>query len=308
MAQVTTIKKVKYSDQKEWLELRKQGIGGSDAAAVCGLNPYKSPLQVYFEKLGELNPPQENRFIEWGKILEPVVAEYFSKQTGLKVARVNQILVNPKRPFMLANVDRRIVGRREGLEIKTTSAWNTGRINEGIPDEYALQCHHYMAVTGWERWHLAVLIGGNDFRHFVIERDEEIIEYLISIEKRFWEDHVLKRVPPEPDHRDSELISKMFPQSNGETIELNNPDAESLVESLLTVLEKEKKLKKEKEELQNKLKALLGEAEKAKVGSHIVSWKTVKSSRFNSKSFQKDHPKLFAKYSYTTEYRRFSLK
>ena len=307
MTQVT-IKKVKYSDQKEWLELRKQGIGGSDAAAVCGLNPYKSPLQVYFEKLGELEPPQENRFIKWGKILEPVVAEYFSKQTGLKISRINQILINPKYPFMLANIDRRIVGKREGLEVKTTSAWNTGRINEGIPDEYALQCHHYMAVTGWERWHLAVLIGGNDFRHFVIERDEEIIQNLITIEKRFWEDHVLKRIPPEPDWRDTDLISQMYPHSNGETIEINNPDAESLVESLLSLQEKEKELKKQKEELQNKLKALLGDAEKAVVNGHIVSWKSIKSTGFKTKEFQKDHPDLYSQYTYTREYRRFSVK
>src|SRR5690554_2691682 len=158
--------------REQWLEERRKGIGGSDAAAIAGLSRYRSPIQVYMDKLGLIEPPEENEAMYWGRKLEDIVAEEFSIRTGLKVRRRNAILQHPEYPFMLANVDRLIVGKNEGLECKTTSAYRADEWkDDGIPWEYAIQCYHYMAVTGYKAWWIAALIGGNQFIYKRIERD-----------------------------------------------------------------------------------------------------------------------------------------
>src|SRR5690606_30783967 len=124
----------------------------------------------------------------------------FSLRTGLKVRRRNAILQHQQYEWMIANIDREVVGVREGLECKTTSAFNAGEWkNDEIPAPYIVQCQHYMAVTGYSAWWIAVLIGGNKFVYKRIERDDELIEQLIELEKDFWENHVMKNVPPEMD-------------------------------------------------------------------------------------------------------------
>ena len=297
--------------QEQWLEERRKGIGGSDAPVVAGVSPYKSRLQLYMEKIGEVPIENiENRFTEWGKRLEPIIADAFKEKTGLKIQRVNFILAHKEYPFMIANIDRKIVGVPEGLEIKTTSAWNVGRFRDDIPDDYYIQCLHYLAVTGWDKWHLAVLIGGNDFRHFVIERDEEAINNLIEIEKDFWLNHVEKRIIPEPDHRDSKILASLYPESDANKIvEFENEEhAKSLVEEYFEYAELEKHYKAKKEEIANKIKALMGEAEIGIVNEYKIIWRTITQSRFDTKTFQKEHPEIYSKYLKQTTYRRFLIK
>lgn len=150
---------------EEWLAARRKGIGGSDAAAIAGLNKWKSPVAVYLEKIGQA--PEENVSSEaayWGTVLEDVVAQEFSKRTGLKVRRRNAILQHPEHSFMLANVDRLIVGEKAGLECKTASEYLKEEWKDDeVPAQYLIQCQHYMAVTGYDAWWIAVLIGGNKF-------------------------------------------------------------------------------------------------------------------------------------------------
>jgi putative phage-type endonuclease len=311
MATARKYSRLNYQNEAEWHAIRKQGIGGSDVAAICGVNPYKSPLQVYYEKVdpGKITPFTGNRFTEWGTILEPIVAEKFAQETGLVVRELKATLADKKYPFMRANIDRKIAGKNEGLEIKTTSAWNAGKISEGIPDVYAAQCHHYMMVTGWQRWHLAVLIGGNDFKTFVIERDEEVIQYLKDIEINFWENHVLKKEPPLPSAQDGSLLQDLYPDDPTNEIELDNPDDQELIKRFLTIQEQEKDLKKEKDEIANRLKKTLGdfEAHTALVGNSKVTWKPFSSTRFDSTRFKSEFPKVWAKYSNTTRSRRFTV-
>ncbi|EGL82071.1 phage-type endonuclease [Caldalkalibacillus thermarum TA2.A1] len=296
--------------REEWLKQRQKGIGGSDAAAILGINPWRSPIQVYMEKIGEIDPPPENEAMYWGTRLEEVVAEEFSKRTGLKIRRRNAILQHPGHPWMIANVDRLIVGKKEGLECKTTNEFAKGEWEgDEVPAPYLIQCQHYMAVTGYDAWWIAVLIGGNKFVYKKINRDEELIEYIIEAEKAFWENHVVPRVPPGFDGSDAsaELLKKLYPEAEPESETELPGEACRLVEALDKINAELKELEELKKEYENTLKAMLGEFERGIAGDRIVTWKTVESKRLDTKRFRKDHPELFEEYAKTTKYRRFQI-
>nr|WP_026678188.1 YqaJ viral recombinase family protein [Fictibacillus gelatini] len=297
---------------EQWLQSRKKGIGGSDAAAILGLNKWKSPIAVYLDKIGQA--PKEKEQSEaayFGNVLEEVVAQEFSKRTGLKVRRRNAILQHPEYPWMLANVDRLIVGEKAGLECKTASEYLKDEWKDDeIPASYLIQCQHYMAVTGYEAWWIAVLIGGNKFVYKKIERDEEIIKYLIEEEKIFWLNHVEKEIPPMFDGSDasSDLLKALYPEAKPETeIELP-PDAETLISALDQVSAELKELEARKKEYENQLKAMMGDNEKAYAGERTITWKSIFSNRFDSKRFAKDHPELYQQYLNQSSYRRLAVK
>ena len=150
--------------REEWLELRKTGIGGSDAGAVCGLNPYSSPMKVYRDKTGGVAEELDNESVRQGHDLEEYVARRFTEATGLKVRRSNYMYRSTENPFMIADVDRLVVGEDAGLECKTASACNADKWKDGdIPLHYVMQCCHYMAVTGKRIWYIAAVILGRDF-------------------------------------------------------------------------------------------------------------------------------------------------
>ncbi|WP_186441720.1 YqaJ viral recombinase family protein, partial [Desulfamplus magnetovallimortis] len=178
MKQVVDIRTISY---EEWLQYRRSGIGGSDAGAIAGVNPYSSIASVYFDKVGEINSSPDmqeaSEAIYWGKRLEDIIADEFAKRTGLQIEKSHYILRSEENPFMLANLDRIITGKEEGLECKTTSSFKKCDWDEEcIPEMYMAQVQHYMAVTGFEGWWVAVLIGGNHFRYQYIERDDEYID------------------------------------------------------------------------------------------------------------------------------------
>ena len=173
----------------DWLEYRKQGIGGSDASVVCGINRYKSPVELWMEKTNQLSAQEAGEAAYWGTQLEPFVRAEFTKRTGIKVNLANYILQSEEYPFMLANLDGNCevldVGTC-GFEAKTASAYKAGEWEDTIPDEYMIQVQHYMAVTGYAGFYIAVLIGGNTFKWKFVERDEELISMLIELETAFW--------------------------------------------------------------------------------------------------------------------------
>lgn len=124
----------------EWLELRKTGIGGSDAGAVCGLNPYSSPIKVFYDKTGRETKELDSEAVRQGHDLEEYVAQRFMEATGFRVRRSNYMYRNIKYPFMIADVDRLVVGEDAGLECKTASAYNADKWKDGeIPLHYVMQ-------------------------------------------------------------------------------------------------------------------------------------------------------------------------
>ncbi len=298
--------------REQWLEARRKGIGGSDVSAIAGLNKWKSPVAVYLDKVGQ--SPIEDTAGEaayWGNVMEDIVAQEFSIRTGLKVRRKNAILKHPEHHFMFANVDRLIIGKQEGLECKTASEYLKGEWeDEEIPAAYLLQIQHYMAVTGYKAWHLAVLIGGNKFIHKKVERDEELISYLIQIERDFWENHVLKEIPPAFDGSDAsvDLLKALYPESEPES-EINLPkDAETLLEALEVIKSDIKDLESKKKEYENQIKALMGVNEKAFAGTRKITWKSNSVTRIDSKRLKAEQPELYKKYSNTTSERKFLIK
>ena len=207
----------------EWLKHRQAGIGGSDASCIAGLNPWKSAIQLYMDKKEENPQEQKSLRMELGNRLEGLVAELFTEATGLKVRNVNGILKNDKYPFAFANIDRAIVGEKAFLECKTTNSYALKEWEEGVPAHYEIQCLHYMAITGATHCYIAALIGNSDFIWHKIERDQETIDYLMQIEKDFWENNIEKDVVPMPDGSDaySEYLKKKYDKSNGQVIELH---------------------------------------------------------------------------------------
>ncbi len=262
----------------EWLEWRRKGIGGSDAASICGLSRYNSPLGVYLDKIGEMPPLEDNPRMKAGRKLEPFIADWFAEETGYKVMKRNAIFQHKKFPFMLANIDRWIPGYNAGLEIKNTSEysrhdWFDGKV-EVIPTEYQLQANHYMAVTGAERWFMAVLIGGWDFQWRVIERDEKLIESLIEIESHFWNNHVLTKSVPEVTSKDTDKLDYLYPSSNPTTLEISEVYYD-LIKRLVDTKHDLKRAEEAHEDVKNKVKNLMGENELALwQGEKFCTWKT----------------------------------
>ena len=188
----------------DWLRLRKSGLGGSDAGAVCGLNPYSSPLQVFCDKTTEEVQDHDNESMRQGRDLEEYVAKRFMEETGKKVRRSNFMYRSEEHPFMIADVDRLIVGEDAGLECKTANAYNADKWKDGkIPAHYIIQCYHYMAVTGKKSWYIAVVILGQEFKYAKISWDDEIIRDLITVEENFWKNHILTGIAPKPNGSDA---------------------------------------------------------------------------------------------------------
>lgn len=296
-------------EHEKWLLYRKQGIGGSDAGAVCGLNPYRTAIQVYYDKTSDEVEVIDNEAMRQGRELEEYVARRFYEASGKKVRRANAMFYDENHPFMLADVDRMVVGENAGLECKTASPYAEGNWQEGkIPFSYQLQCHHYMSVCNADAWYLAVLIYGRDFKYYKIERDEEIIRNLIHMEKNFWNEHVLKRVIPDPDGSKvaDAAIAERFKKTESVAIPLNGFDEKlKRRQELLSLLDK---METEKRQIDQELKLYLGDAEIAENTSYRVSWKPVTRSSLDEKRLKEEEPEIYDKYLRVTSSRRFTVK
>lgn len=302
------ITKVKTASHEEWKELRSHYIGGSDAAAVVGLNPFVSRYSLWAEKTGRLPGFEGNLATEVGTYLEEFVAQKFAEETGKKVRRVNMSFLNDEYPFAIANIDRDVVGEDAGLEIKTTSELNLKKFKGGeYPANYYAQMVHYMAVTGKQRWYLAVLIGNREFKWFVLERDEDEIAALMEAEREFM--HLVKtNTPPEPDgmQATSEAIAAMYPESNASSVDLYIYRAE--LARYLSLGKQIKELEQQQTEAANTIKAYLGEAERGECEGFKASWKSQTRRTFDSKRFMADHAELdFSGYYKETSARVFRV-
>jgi putative phage-type endonuclease len=276
----------------DWLSERRNAIGGSDASTIIGLNPWSSPYTVWADKLGKLPPKEDNEAMRIGRDLESYVAQRFTEQTGKKVRRENAILHNPRFPFAHANVDRMIVGEDAGLECKTTSVLNEKRFKNGaFPDNYYVQCVHYMMVTGCKKWYLAVLVLGKEFRVYEIERDEGEIAALAQSEAEFWR-YVESQTPPPADGSDStsETISTIYPHSTEETVDITPYERD--LREYMSLTAQIKALEGRKAEAANKIKAYMNTAGKGESSSYRVSYTSAERSTFDAKRFAAEHSNI----------------
>lgn len=298
-----------HIDKESWLQYRKQGIGGSDAGAVCGLNPYRTAIQVYYDKTSDSIEEIDNEAMRQGRELEEYVAKRFCEASGKRVRRANAMFYDEKNPFMLADVDRMIVGENAGLECKTASPYSEEKWRDDkIPLSYQLQCYHYMSVCNADAWYIAVLIYGRDFKYYRIERDDEVIGNLIRIEEEFWNEYVLKRVIPDPDGSKTAdaAIAERFKESKSTTIPLTGFDERlERRQEILSLLEK---IETEKRQIDQELKLYLGDAEIAENEHYRVSWKNFSRSSIDEKRLKAEQPEIYEKYRRETTSRRFTVK
>lgn len=303
------IKEIAFNNHEEWLEIRKKYIGGSDAAAVVGLNSFSSPYTVWADKLGKLPPKEDNEAMRLGRDLEDYVAKRFTEQTGKKVRRKNFILWNSDYPFAHANVDRLIVGENAGLECKTTSVLNLKSFKNGeFPENYYVQCMHYMAVTGYKKWYLAVLILGKEFKVFEIERDEDEIKALMKAERDFWT-CVEKGEPPMIDGSEAttNTIKTVLAESNDDT-PVNLFAYDSTLEQYIALSKQIKELENLRDEMANKVKVFMDSSAKGESDKFKVSFASALRQSFDSKRFAKDNPNIdLSDYYKTSTYRTFKV-
>ena len=296
--------------REEWLESRRNGIGGSDASAILGVNPYSSPLKVYMDKIGKGVEEEENEAMRQGRDLEPYVAERFCEYTGLKVKKCNRILQHPEYPWMLANIDRQVIGQNAGLECKTTSAFSKFKFDQGeINPHYYWQSMHYMAVTGAEKWYVAVLVQGKDFQVFGLDRDEDAIATLIEAEREFWEEHVVPKVPPLPtgSEADGEALNALYPAAEVEDAAMDLGGLDDLLNLRGMKVEQRDAIQKEIDDIDQQIKAEMGTFERGVSGHWTVRWSNTESRRVDTKALKAKYPKIAEECVKVTKGRRFTV-
>ncbi|MDK4680172.1 YqaJ viral recombinase family protein [Kingella negevensis] len=295
---------------KQFLQDRRQGIGGSDIAAIIGVSQFKTALDVFLSKTTE-QPELKGEHLYWGHALEAPIAARFSEETGELIYRQPEIKKHPKHDFALANADGLIIDKITQqpigiLEIKTANAFKTkewSNEDDGVPIEYIAQVQWYMEIFDVDFAYIAVLIGGSDYRHYRIERDRELAADLLARAKEFWENHVMKNVPPEP--QNAADVQKLYPQDDGEA---QQADTETLIayNELRRLKEQAKVLDEQITEREEMLKTKIGQRAIMLSGEEkLFTWKTQNSNRFDSQAFKAAHPDLYQQYTKTTQTRVF---
>ena len=311
---ILTVEEAEKNHDK-WLAIRNTGLGGSDAGVVMGMNPFKSRLTLWMEKTGQIKEPDlsENESVEMGIKLEPFVADLFTDRTGKKLRKCGT-LQNVDHPWLLANVDRLVVGEDAGLEIKNVGVRQSGLwVDDELPDMYFCQVQHYLMCTGLERWYIAALIGGNRFVYKEVFRNDRFIEDLFQKEAAFWslvENRVMPQVDGMPDTEVA--LQRLYPKAQPESaMEIDS------TEELERIFEDYKSYKKSIEtleqyvaECENRIKTLMGENARCKIGTHKASWINMPGKvSADLKALKEELPDVYKKYTKTgNPYRRFSMK
>ena len=311
----------KNMTQAEWLEVRRKGIGSSDCAAACGLNPYMSMLELWMIKTGRIQQNIEDESeghapLYWGKQLEPLVAEYYSMHTQHKVRRVNAVLQHPDpdKHFMLANLDYSVVGSEEVqiLECKTAGEYGAKLWRDGVPLYVLCQVQHQLAVTGKQAAHICVLICGHETRIFKVTRSESVIQHIINAERYFWE-CLEKDTPPEADASESaaKALQLLYPEHIPlSTTDLSeNEDANQQFEQLIQVRNQVEKYQQQFDLLKHQLQGQMQEAERATFKTGSVTWKKSKDSiSLDTKTLLKSHPEYLIQFPQSKQgTRRFNI-
>ena len=300
-------------NKQEWLRERKNYLGGTDLAAICGLNPYRTALDVYLEKTSDDIAYETNAAMRWGNLLEDVVAKAYSEDTGRTIEIEPNTIYHPEYKFLGANIDRWADDKRRILECKTASflkAKEWGDLGtDQIPESYLIQNATYSAVCNIPVVDTAVLIGGQDFRIYTYNRNKELEDKIIKIGVNFWHNHIEKRIPPKcVSTRDT---FNLFSQSNNKGI--------TAKEDILTKLEELKMAKAEESRIADTIEKLKTDIQEFmrdydvlidNQGNVIATWKnSTPRSFFDLKRFKDEAKDLYLKYtSFAKQSRVFLIK
>ena len=311
--------------REDWLQERRKSLGGSDMGAILGLNHWRSPYTVWADKRGLLPDQEDNEAMRTGRDLEPYVLQRFREASGLKTRRVNAIIRNSDFPHLHANVDSMIVGQNAGVEAKTASALNTKLFRDAeFPASYYAQCVTYLAVTGADRWYLAVLIMGREFKIYQLTRivDDSLppwcessvyvspdeLDALSYASDRFWA-LVENGTPPTIDSAKStaETLDAVFSSPEDEEVDL--ADLHDDVAALIVVQDRIKALKEVAEGYKNRIKAEMEDATRGISSLATVTWKPQYRRVLDVGRLQGDHPEIdLGQYFKTTISRTFKVQ
>ena len=323
--------------REQWLEYRRKGIGGSDAAAVLGISPFRTGRDLYYDKLNIVTADDAENWVqlEVGTLLEPLVAKIFAHKTGYKIYRRPFMFQHPLYPWMLADLDYLVElpdGSNAILEIKTTNYnarenwWYNGE--EIVPIYYESQGRHYMAVMDMDEIFYCCLYGNNEdeviIRH--LYRDREYEQEMVYLEREFWHDHILTRIPP-PYTEDGSLILESLRRRLGAAdktipaIQLDN-DLSATMLRYLRLQEQKQQVETQAKTLDTEMQRLKGQMV-AKLGGscmamgeyggtqYTISYNPVSRTGITKDNLQKLkllHPDIYDEYVTVSESRRFSIK
>lgn len=287
-------------------EARMHGIGGSDAPVIVGVSPYKTAMELWQEKTGEVDPPDldDVEVIRWGNLLEDVVAGEFSRRTGLKLRRVNETIADRRDPFLMAHLDRRVVGERALVEVKTAR----GLDGDAPRADHIVQVQHYLHVADLERAFIVYLVAGQRMVFFEVARDQEAIEQLVEQERTFWR-HVRERTAPAP--QSAFDLRLLFRHDTGGTV-IADDSVRAAVDRLAQIKAQVKALEAQAEAEEKVVLEAMTDASTLidDSGQLLATWKQAKPSRaFDRARLEAEHPEIAA--GYWTEKpgaRRFLLK
>ncbi|MEI7474711.1 MAG: YqaJ viral recombinase family protein [bacterium] len=269
-------------------EERQKYIGGSDISAVMGLNRWKTPLKLWAEKTGKIEPADLSNVdaVKMGNTLEEFVAQQFSTETGKTVRRAPKKYTHKEYDFMGANIDRLVTGTDELLECKTCSLWKKDEWGgDDIPQEYILQVMWYLGITGRKTGYIAVLIGGQHFRYKKIDFDSELFETMIEQALEFW-NCVQNDIPPAILPADSETLLELYPSHSVDIIE--NMEIEDKVAYLQELKMHIKSMQDEQKEIETELKNIINENMGVKTPNYVVTWKEQTSKRVDTQRLKDD--------------------
>lgn len=310
----------KNMSQNEWLELRKKGITGTDLGGLTGVSKYTTAIKIYLDKTGAIPPTEDNEKMYWGRVMEDIIKkEFASRHEEFKVIKPNAILQHKEVDWALANVDgiiyrgsnKKEEAEKGILEIKTVSEylkylWGS----EEVPPQYMVQIQWYMYVTGATFGYFAALLGGNEYIEKYVDRDQELIDMMVSIAKDFWENNYLKKNPPAVDGSEAStnLLSSLYPTAVVKTeIDLTE-EALDFITKREELKAQEKTLKEEISKCENTLKNLLQDNEIGMVQGRKVIWKNQSRTSIDSKKLKLEKPDIFEAYSKTSSFRKFDIK
>jgi putative phage-type endonuclease len=292
---------------------RQKFIGGSDVAAILGLSPWKTPLQLWQDKTQPAMPenvdPAKAKIFARGHRMEPYVVDLLSAESGLKIARRNARYVDPEFSFLAAEIDAE-AETGENIEIKTVSPFKAADWGElgtdSIPVYYTAQAQHGMMIKGASVCVFGVLIGGDDFRIYRVERDELVIAAIRAAEVKFWREHVETLQPPPP--MDAEDVARLFPRDIGTAVEADT-NALIAVNELRELNVEAGEIERRIDGCKESIKRAMGDAARLTLnGKDLATWKSQSARRFDQRAFQAAHADLFEQFIKTTESRVLRLK
>jgi putative phage-type endonuclease len=286
--------------EEQWREVRRGGIGGSDIAAIAGVNPFRSNVDVYLSKVHG-DETEDNERMKWGRELEPLVAREYQNRHNYKVQRVKSVLQHTECDIALANVDRLIVAPPANgiLEVKC-SAWAEAFKNGDIPDMYYCQLQWYLGITGLQWGAFAILLNGNRYiEPDPIHFDKPFFEQLLTVAKNFWKDHVEKKDPPVPfgGVHDKGAHAKLFPHLDEDNWQALDEGWDGLLTHRLLLNGQKKEIEKEVREIDQKLMYTVRDKKYAQSEHCKVTIIDKNSLRFDTKRFAKENPELHKQYS-----------